>query len=130
MFCVKNVQAVKSKTADIRNYICSNYIGNHRRSLKLGCKIKILRRNLRLFHRKLIRFFNKIGRVVVGEGLGCYSRKILMLKNIDSGERSSFEFSEWRVIFVIVYRPPYSRTFFEEFSSYWNQLFCPRSHFY
>ena len=49
-------------------------------------------------------------------------KKNIDVKNIDSGERSSFEFSEWRVIFVIVYRPPYSRTFFEEFSSYLESI--------
>ena len=73
---------------------------------------------------------SKIGQGVAGEELGCYLRKDV--KQIDSGERTSFEFSEWRVTYtsfraklIIIYRPPYSqahpvspRVFFEEFSFY------------
>lgn len=58
------------------------------------------------------------------------------MKKIDAGERSSFEFSEWRLGFnslraklFIIYLPPYSqahpitaRAFFEEFASYLESI--------
>ena len=67
-----------------------------------------------------------------GGGTGLLFQKNIDVKKIDSGERTSFEFSEWRVTYtsfraklIIIYRPPYSqahsvtpRVFFEEFSSY------------
>ena len=65
-------------------------------------------------------------------GTGLLFKKAIDVKKIAAGEKSSFEFSEWRVSFnslraklVVVYRPPYSeahpitpRVFFEEFGSY------------
>ena len=67
-----------------------------------------------------------------GGGTGLLFKKAIDVKKIAAGEKSSFEFSEWRVSFnslrvklVVVYRPPYSeahpltpRVFFEEFGSY------------
>ena len=64
--------------------------------------------------------------------LDCCFKKAIDVKKIAAGQKSSFEFSEWRVSFaslraklVVVYRPPYSEAhsitpgiFFEEFGSY------------
>ena len=67
-----------------------------------------------------------------GGGTGLLFKKAVDVKKIAAGEKSSFEFSEWRVSFnspraklVVVYRPPYfeahpitPRVFFEEFGYY------------
>ncbi len=71
-----------------------------------------------------------------GGGTGFLCRTNMGLKQISSGERDSFEFSEWNVvidnrrfIIVIVYRPPYSQqhpvgvgTFLTEFSEYLERI--------
>ena len=67
-----------------------------------------------------------------GGGTGLLFKKAIDVIKIAAREKSSFEFSEWRVSFnslraklVVGYRPPYSeahpitpRVFFEEFGSY------------
>ena len=67
-----------------------------------------------------------------GGGTGLIFRDSLRVKNVDVGEKSSFEFSEWTVTTVSnciglfkIYRPPYSdkrkvptTVFFREFSDY------------
>ena len=72
-----------------------------------------------------------------GGGTGLLFKKQLQVKHIESGEKSLFEFLEWRVMhqslrakLIIVYRPPYSaehpvtpRVFFEEF----GRTFCVQS---
>ena len=77
-----------------------------------------------------------------GGGTGLLFKKQLQVKHIESGEKSSFEFSEWRVMhqslrakLIIVYRPPYSaehpvtpRVFFEEFGNFLeSNILCPES---
>ena len=67
-----------------------------------------------------------------GGGTGLLFKRAIDVKKIAAGEKSPFEFSEWRVSFnslraklVVGYHPPYSeahpitpRVFFEEFGSY------------
>ena len=79
------------------------------------------------------------GRRVGGTGL--LFTKAIDVKKIAAGEKSSFEFSEWRVSFnslraklVVVYRPPYSekhpitpRVFLGSLALISRQLFYPQS---
>ena len=67
-----------------------------------------------------------------GGGTGLIYRDSLRVKEVEAGEKSSFEFSEWTVTtvsncirLVIIYRPPYSdkckiptTVFFRELSDY------------
>ena len=75
-----------------------------------------------------------------GGGTGAFYNLSLDLSFFDSGEKSSFEFSEWKlsvhgriIRLVVVYRPPYSKehpvpasVLFQEFSAFLKTtVLCP-----
>ena len=71
-----------------------------------------------------------------GGGTGLLLRENIDMSKIDAGEKTSFEFSEWRLNtnsfrarLSIIYRPPYSnlhpvslKTFFDDFALYMESI--------
>ena len=79
-----------------------------------------------------------------GGGTGLIFRDSLRVKNVDAGEKSSFELSEWTVTTVSncirlfkIYRPPYSdkrkvptTVFFREFSDFLESVLLSKEQIY
>ena len=139
--CTANVRAVKSKTAALLEYIHSADMDIFAVT-KTWLTEKDAAAKMEFIPTETHKFVqcNRQGRR--GGGTGLLFKKQLQVKHIESGEKSSFEFSEWRVVhqslrakLIIVYRPPYSaehpvtpQVFFEEFGKIsWSQTFCVQS---
>ena len=129
--CHANVRAVKSKTACLREYINSNDMDIFALT-ETWLTEKDTAATLEIYSPESQSFIQQDRNWRRGGGTGLLFKKAIDVKKIAAGEKSSFEFSEWRVSFnllrvklVVVYRPPYSeahpitpRVFFEEFGSY------------
>ena len=129
--CHANVQAVKSKTSCLQEYINSADMDIFALTETWLTK-KDTAAKLEFYSTKTHKFIQQDRDGRRGGGTGLLFKKAIDVKKIAAGQKSSFEFSEWRVSFaslraklVVVYRPPYSEAhsitpgiFFEEFGSY------------
>ena len=129
--CHANVRAVKSKTACLREYISSTDMDTFALT-ETWLTEKDTAAKLEIYSPESHSFIRQDRNGRRGGGTGLLFKKGIDVKKIAAGEKSSFEFSEWRVSFnslraklVVVYRLTYSEThpttprvFFEEFGSY------------
>ena len=129
--CHANMRAVKSKTACLREYISSTDMDIFALT-ETWLTEKDTAAKREIYSPESHSFIQQDRNGRRGSGTGLLFKKAIDVKKIAAGEKSSFEFSEWRVSFnslraklVVVYRPPYSekhpikpRVFFGEFGSY------------
>ena len=138
--CHANVRAVKSKTAWLREYISSTDMDIFALT-ETWLTEKDTAAKLEIYSTESHSFIQQDRNGRRGGGTGLLFKKAIDVKKIAAGEKSSFEFSEWRVSFnslraklVVVYRPPYSeahpitpRVFLRSLALISRQLFYPRS---
>ena len=129
--CQPNVQAVKSKTACLWEYISYTDMDIFALS-ETWLTEKDTTAKLEIYSLESHSFIQQDRNGRCGGGTGLLFKKAIDVKKIAVGEKSSFGFSEWHVGFnslraklVVVYHPQYSeahpiapRVFFEEFGSY------------
>ena len=135
-----NVRAVKSKTARLREYISSTDMDIFALT-ETWLTEKDTAAKLEIYSPESHSFIQQDRNGRRGGGTGLLFKKAIDVKKIAAGEKSSFEFSEWRVSFnslraklVVVYRPPYSeahpitpRVFLRSLALISRQLLYPRS---
>ncbi|XP_068713260.1 uncharacterized protein [Montipora foliosa] len=135
VLCSVNVRSVKSKSADLLDYIYTSradlfaFTETWPTANDTAAKLEFIPSQTHKFLHH-----SRSGRE--GGGTGLLFRENVDVSKIDAGEKTSFEFSEWslktnsfRARLSIIYRPPYSnlhpvslKTFFDEFASYMESI--------
>ena len=135
VLCSVNVRSVKSKSADLLDYIYTSgadlfaFTETWLTANDTAAKLEFIPPQTHKFLHH-----NRSGRK--GGGTGLLFRENIDVSKIDAGEKTSFEFSEWslntnsfRARLSITYRPPYSnlhpvslKTFFDDFASYMESI--------
>ena len=138
VLCSVNVRSVKSKSADLLDYIYTSgadlfaFTETWLTANDIAAKMEFIPPQTHKFLHH-----NRSGRK--GGGTGLLVRENIDVSKIDVGEKTSFEFSEWslntyslRARLSIIYRPPYSnlhpvslKTFFDDFASYMESIITP-----
>ena len=135
VLCSVNVRSVKSKWADLLDYIYTSgadrfaFTETWRNADDTAAKMEFIPPQTHKFlhHNRSVR---------KGGGTGLLFRENIDVSKVDAGEKTSFEFSEWslntnsfRARLSIIYRPPYSnlhpvslKTFFDDFASYMESI--------
>ena len=128
--CLLNARSVGNKSAVLMDYLCDCKADLYAKpEIWLTEDDAAVRAELNLDGYNFLDY-SRQGRC--GGGTGLIFRDSLRVKNVDAGEKSSFEFSKWTVTTVSncirlfkIYRPPYSdkrkvptTVFFREFSDF------------
>ena len=129
-FCLINARSVRNKTAMLMDYIC-----DLKADLYAMTETWLTENDASVRVELIPDGYNLLDQPRVGRGgggTGLLYRNDLRVKKVESGEKKSFEFSEWIISSTghdirlsIIYRPPYSdehqvptSVFFTEFSEY------------
>ena len=139
VLCSVNVRSVKSKSADLLDYIYTSgadlfaFTETWLNGNDTAAKMEFIPPQTHKFlhHNRSVR---------KGGGTVLLLRENIDVSKVDEGEKTSFEFSEWslntnsfRARLSIIYRPPYSnlhpvslKTFFDDFASYMESIILNR----
>ena len=135
VLCSVNVRSVKSKSADLLDYIYTSgadlfaFTETWLTASDTAAKLEFIPPQTH-------KFLHHIRPDRKGGGTGLLFRENIDVSKIDAGEKTSFEFSEWslntnsfRARLSIIYRPPYSnlhpvslKTFFDDFALYMESI--------
>ena len=135
VLCSVNVRSVKSKSADLLDYIYTSgadlfaFAETWLTANDTAAKLEFIPPQTH-------KFLHHIRPDRKGGGMGLLFRENIDVSKIDAGEKTSFEFSEWRLNtnsfrarLSIIYRPPYSnlhpvslKTFFDDFALYMESI--------
>ena len=128
--CLLNIRSLRNKTADFVDYVCETKVDLFAITETWLCPSDDAIRNESCPVGYVLAGHSRTG--LRGGGTALVYRNSLTVKKIDTGEKSSFELSEWTVQstshnlrIIVIYRSPHSddhrvttSTFFAEFADY------------